>query len=820
MLTPILLTLAILLFIIVALAGGFFFYVYWFRIQRPVPKLNGTYTLPGLEKPVRVARDKHAVPHIYAESEADLYKAQGFVHAQERLWQMEQNRRTAYGTLAEVFGPAAVDADRFSRVMGFRRAAEAELAGLDPETRQVLEWYAEGVNAFIDAHKPKRLAAEFNLLGVTPEPWTPLDTLAFTKIMAWALSGNWEHELTRLRLLHELGPHRAAELEPDYPSQNPIILEAAGSQEVTRMLYTAGLVLNQYEQLKQWIGVSGDGQGSNSWVLAPERTLTRRPLLANDPHLALQMPGIWYENRLSCPGLDVSGVSFAGVPNVIIGHNESIAWGMTNGTVDVQDLYLERAHPDDPTSFQFRDEWEDAQVTEETIQVRREAPVTVRVVVTRHGPLINGLLRELPDAGRIQPAPLALRWTGHAPGHTMRALYRLNRARNWDEFDAALADWGAAPQNVTYADREGNIGYILAGRIPKRDEQRLGLLPAPGWSGDHEWEEMIPHPELPRLFNPESGVIVTANNKMVGDDYPYFLGADFFPGWRAARIEELLAEMERASIRDMERVQLDTGSAYAQAFAPWIGRLDSDDPWERAALKAIRTWNYRMDTDSQAGLVFHYMLVHLVDMVFGDKLGPASEGYRGFSLSPLFMLTTFMLRAESKLLEIIEEQEQSVWYTDAKTGRARSRDDLLQEALTRAVQDIRKQVSDSTLKWHWGRSHQVRYAHPIGNARMLRNFFNRGPFPIGGDGVSPLQTRQAPVLPPGLVLVTPSYRQIYEVGAWDMAQTVTTAGQSGHPLSDHYDDQIAMFLEGVYHRTPWSKEKVEEGKAFEMILSG
>ena len=220
--------------------------------------------------------------------------------------------------------------------MGFGRAAEAELAGLDPQSRQVLDWYAEGVNAFMESHKPKRLAAEFNLLGVTPTPWTPPDTLAFTKIMAWALSGNWEHELTRPRLLHELGPHRAAELEPDYPKQAPVILEAAGSQEVTRILYTAGLILNQYEQLKGWIGVAGDGQGSNSWVLAPDRTLTRRPLLANAPHLTLQMPGIWYENRLSCPGLDVSGVSFAGVPGVVIGHNEWIVWGMTNG-VAVQD---------------------------------------------------------------------------------------------------------------------------------------------------------------------------------------------------------------------------------------------------------------------------------------------------------------------------------------------------------------------------------------------------------------------------------------------------------------------------------------------------
>ena len=342
---------------------------------------------------------------------------------------MEQQRRTARGTLAELFGDAALDADRFSRIVGFWRAAEAELPTLDDETRQILNWYAEGVNQFIQAN-PGKLAAEFNLLRTSPEPWHAIDCIATWKVFAWGLSGNWESELIRLQLLNQLGPIRAADLEPDYPPQTPIILEGAGSQETTRMLSASGLLLNQYENVKQWFGVIGQGQGSNSWVLGPERSETGKPLLCNDPHLTLQIPGIWYENQLSAPDYAVSGVSLPGIPGVVIGHNGSIAWGMTNAMVDVQDLFIERAHPDAPTRFEFEGEWEDAEVRDEVIQVRRRPePHVERVVITRHGPLISGLLTNMGGDEKVQTVPLALQWTGHRPDTTLRAMLKLNQAQ-------------------------------------------------------------------------------------------------------------------------------------------------------------------------------------------------------------------------------------------------------------------------------------------------------------------------------------------------------------------------------------------------------
>jgi penicillin amidase len=790
-----------LLVLFLVLLGLFFFYLYYWQIQRAMPQLSGELRLSGLTAPVEVRRDKHGVPHIYAQNRADLFRAQGFVHAQDRFWQMEQNRRVASGRLAEVFGEAALHADRFSRIIGFRRAAQAELAQIDAETRQVLDCYAEGVNVYLQS-RPRRVAAELNLLRIEPEDWTALDTLACAKVMAWGLSLNWESELLRLQLLQQFDPYTAADLEPDYPEKAPIILEGVGSHEQTRAIYTAGLLLNQYENARPWLGNPGLGQGSNSWVLAPKHSLNGRPLLCNDPHMTVAIPNFWYENHLVSPDYEVSGASLPGLPAVIIGHNESIAWGFTNAQVDTQDLYIERAHPNDVALFEYNGNWEKAQIYAETILVRRGQPHIEKVVVTRHGPLISNFAVNA-------NLPLALRWAGHDPSHTLRALLKLNQAGNWQEFDAALADWGTPVQNATYADERGYIGYLMCGRAPRR-EQNPGLIPAPGWNDVHEWTGMIPHAEAPRLFQPASGKIVTANNKIVGDDYPHFLGIEFFPGFRAARIEEMLCERERYTIRDMEAIQLDTGSKFAEALTPWITHLQTDDPWERAAIQELRRWKFRMDGDSAAALAFHAILLELLDLTFGDKLGAVKDGYLGISSTPLFLTHGFMTRAEVRLLELLNSQEQSRWYMEAATGRQRTREQLLQEAMTRAMKTIRFEIGEVTTRWQWARAHQVRYVHPLGSARFVGRFFNRGPLAIGGDPYSPNQTRHASKKPLGLVQVIANYRQILEVGAWDRCESVMPTGQSGHPLSDDYDNQLYMWKEGQYHKVAWSRPVVEE----------
>lgn len=811
MLTPVIVSAAALI-VAVLVAGGFFLYVYWWLVQRPTPKLDGAIHLSILDRPVEILRDRHGIPHLYAQSLADLMRSQGYVHAQERLWQMEQNRRIARGTLAEVYGEAALEADRFSRIVGFRRAAERELVELDSEMQQVLAWYSEGVNAYIANH-PGRLGAEFNLLRVTPEPWQPVDTVAHAKVMAWGLGVNWESELTRLRLQAQIGAVRAADLEPDYPAGNPVIAEAAGSVESVRLLSTAGLLLNEYEKVKPWLGHPVEGRGSNAWAIAPKHSTTRRALLCNDPHLALQMPGVWFENHLTCPGYEVSGVSFAGAPGVIIGHNAQIAWGMTNAYSDVQDLFIERAHPDDPHLFANGETWEVAQVIQETIAIRGREAYVEEIVITRHGPLISNLI---PQSKTAQP--LALQWVGHAPGQTVRSVLALNRAQNWTEFQAALEDWAAPAQTVVYADSDGNIGMVLAGAIPQRGAN-LGLLPAPGWDGAYDWSSMIPNAELPRLYNPPSGMIVTANNKIVGDDYPHFMGVEYLPGWRAARLEALLSEKERFNLRDMEEMQFDTGSTYAAALAPHFAKLDSDDPYVKVAITYLRKWDFRMDSESAAALIFHYALIYLLDEVFGKKLGELREPYYGMSGGPIFLINGFLLRAQSRLLELVAEPEGSFWFADTASGAPRSREEALHRALAEAVKRLRAEFGDNARRWAWGRAHQVRYTHPLGSVRLFRSLFNRGPFPVGGDGTTPNQAYSPPVLPVGLVQVTASYRQVFEVGVWDNSRSVTTSGQSGHVLSPHYADQIAMWREGVYHPMPWSRGAVDEAAVYRSTLT-
>ena len=802
----------VILFFFILLVGVLFIYIYWWLIQRPAPQLEGELTLDELDARLEILRDKHGIPHIYARTDADLWRGQGFVHAQDRLWQMEQNRRIAHGRLGELFGPPALDADRFSRIIGFGRAAQAELAGLDEPTLAVLHQYCQGINAYIRGRQG-RLAAEFNLLRRQPEEWTPLDVVAVSKVMAWGQSLNWESELVRLQLAGNLGPTLAADLEPDYPADNPLVAEGVGSAEALRLQHTAGLLTTEYTRLQGVLmGHQGRGQGSNAWVVAGEKTTSGRPILCNDPHLSLSMPGAWYEMHLSGPAVNVSGASYAGMPGVMIGHNEQIAWGMTNALADVQDLYIERAHLQTSCHlFEYDGDWEEGTVLREEIFLRnRTYPHIEEVIITRHGPLLNGL----PGRATPETQPLALRWIGHQPGQLLRAILQMNRAQNWQEFNAALADWSAPPQVFVYADRAGNIAYRLAAAIPIRGNG-FGLVPAPGWTSDYEWCGLIPDADLPRLLNPQSGMIVTANNKITGDDYPYILGFETMPGWRAGRIEEMLGQNKRLSLRDMEQIQLDQTSLYAEALTPLLTKTLSNDPYVRRAVTMLQDWGYRMDKESTAATVFHYTLANLLELTFG-RLGPTARGFFGGGLSPLFQINGFKQRAETRLLELLQNEDD--WYADRVQGGRRSKEELIEEALQRSVQRLREEVHATPRQWAWGRVHQVRYNHPLGSTPILGWLFNRGPYPIGGDGTTPNQADYGPGLPPGLTQVVASYRQIIEVGNWDVSQSVTSNGQSGHPVSRNYTDQIPMWLEGAYHKMPWSRAAVEEAAAFRLVL--
>ena len=800
--------------------------LYWL-VYRPLPRISGTVRVKGLQDKVEVIRDRWGVPHIYAENEEDLLFAQGYVHAQDRLWQMEFHRRLASGTLAEIVGGMALEVDRFARIIGFRRAAQADLALLDEQTRRYLEAYSQGVNAFIETHR-SRLPLEFTLLRHKPTPWSPLDTAAFAKFMGWTLSCNWESELLRAGLIETLGPEKAAELEPSYPEDNPIIVPT-GSDSRSPKVSDRGERSsvgrpspNPNNKVARFLGLGGSGGGSNNWVINGARSVTGKPLLANDPHLPPLMPSIWYENHLvgggpsagSGRGLAVTGASMPGLPGVVLGHNERIAWGATNAGPDVQDLYIERLRttPSGCPEYEFRGEWEKAQVVREEIRVRgKKEPLVEEVVVTRHGPIINGLLGE--------GAPtLALRWVGHEPGSMLQSL-RINRAGNWEEFIAGLRSWSVPAQNMVYADGyrdHGNVGYYMAGQAPIR-AGGWGLLPAPGWTGEYEWTGHIPFEELPQAYNPPPGYIASANNKIVDDDYPYFLTLEPMPGYRARRIVDLIEAKEKLSIEDCQAMQVDFYSIPAEELLPYILTLQPDDQWRRRAIEYIRGWDRCLTADSVAAAIYEVFEFQLLKLTFADKLGEWADYYFGAGRLELAPITTLIGQAAVALRGFLKEGD-SDWFADGATGEPRTREETLLLALEETVSALREELGDDMERWQWGRLHQTTFTHLFGRIKPLHLLFDRGPFPTGGDSETVWQASVVPGFPTSPVAIIPTYRQIIDLGDWERSVAVNSTGQSGQLGSRHYADMIELWRTGRYHPMLWERASIEREAEGTLIL--
>lgn len=786
----------------------------WAIFRRPLPKVTGEQAVDGIDAAVEIVRDRWGVPHIYADSEHDAWFAQGYVHAQDRLFQMEYARRLARGTMAEAFGAAALEADRWSRVLGFWRATLGDLAQLTAADRAALEAYAAGVNTYVDANR-FRLPAEFTIVGLKPEPWRPEDTLGVLKVLSWALSQNWEGEILRLQLVQALGPERAAELDPFYPAGNPVITPAEGQVSPQVSAEAAGRLLAAYRQASQWFGQAATA-GSNNWVIGPGRTATRRPLLANDPHLSAIMPTLWYQNHLEVKGgsLQISGATMPGLPGIVTGHNTRIAWGITAGRADTQDLYVEQRHPDQPTWFRYGDEWESAQVFQEEIYVRGQAePQVQEVVITRHGPLINSLT---PSDHQASLPPLALRWEGHFPGTSLRGMLALQKANDWGSFRAALSLITGPSQNLVYADVEGNIGYQYVARVPLRRSGH-GLLPTPGWTSAGEWDGWLPFDKLPHVFNPPQGYALSANNKPAPDDYPHFLGADWFPGYRAARIERLLQTRPRFTVRDFQNMQTDVYSIQAETLQPYMILAVGAGQLEQRIVRELETWNLFVEVDSFPAAAYEVMRIHLLDLVFGDKLGPLHAQFKGISFSDIFAASAFSGKASLTLARLLE-QEESWWYHDAATGQPRSRQEILDLALKQTAVTLHDLIGQDPRKWAWGKVHQVEFNHLFGRGRFMRTIFNRGQYPIGGDEDTVWMTASDLQMPFGLVRTSATYRQVLDVGDWDRSTAVLATGQSGQPTSPHYADMIDLWREGEQHPMLWTRRAVDAEAAATLWL--
>lgn len=738
----------------VLLVGGG---VVWLA-RASLPQLEGEVELRGLLAPVTVVRDAWAIPHVAAQSEADVYRALGFLHGQDRLWQMEFDRLAGQGRLAEVLGAAALPHDRFVRTLGLAASAERAAADIDPDTLALLEAYAAGVDAAIAGYG-FALPPEFLILRHRPEPWRPVDSVRFLKLMALDLSGNWRQELLRARLAQRLRPNQLALLWPDVVPPGPITMAALASLPLERL--AAALP-----------DPPPGGIGSNVWVAAGARTASGRPLLANDPHLGLQMPGQWYLAHLEAHGLAVIGATLPGVPFVVLGRNRTLAWGFTNTGSDTQDLFVERLDPASGGRYLTPAGSEGFRVRTETIAVRGEPPERLEVRETRHGPVISDLVPGA-DVAIGDGEALALAWTqlqDLGPDTTMAAGFALGRAATAGAFVAAAELYRGAQQNMAFATNSGSVGMISPGLVPIR-RQGDGRMPVPGWAGTHDWLGTIPAASLPRRLDPPSGLLINANNRLVDASYPFFLGADWEEPFRAERIAALLGTGPPFDVERMAAVQLDQVSGLARYLLPFLPAAGAMPKERRDVHEALAAWDGTMWKDRPEPLIFAAW-----QREFGRRLAGSALGA---DLADLGSVRPGFLR---RALDHCERTAAAC--REAATG-----------AFATALAGLEQRHGDDWQAWRWGNAHPAVLGHrPFEAHPLLRDRFSRLA-PVGGDAttVNVAGNGRAREDVPRGVSHGPGYRAIYDLARPDASRWVAATGQSGHFLSPHYGDMVTLW---------------------------
>jgi penicillin amidase len=810
----------------------------WWWARGSLPLLDGEQAVDGLTGPVEVLFDAHGVPHVYASGPEDAWLAAGLLHARDRFWQMELYRRVSAGRLSEIFGERTLPIDRRFLTLGLRRAAADEWAAASPPTRQALMRYAAGVNAYLAQARGRRRPLELQILGIDPEPWTPIDSLAVGRLLAWRLAENHQAELVRHALSERFGLHEAMRLGGEYPESGPTVMpddledggaleesdtpqaistgpqttSAEGLEMLGRRVAASDTSRERWPHGLEWLLPGVRRGGSNNWVIGGQRTATGRPLLANDPHLQLEFPGVWYEMHLVAAGLDVIGVTIPGAPFVILGHNARIAWGMTNSGVDVQDLFVERV---DLGRRRYLDDgrWVPVEVTRADIPVRGREPEPFEVWRTRHGALFAevGLDWEdvpawlAPSANREgERRVFALRWPQQ--GETAGAFERLNRASSWDEFVAAIETFGAPSQNIVYADVDGNIGYILSGAVPRRSG---GAVPRDGTRGGDGAIDWIPPGSLPRVLNPARGYVSSSNN-LIDRRWGNVLTRDWAAPYRAMRIQRLIESAGRVSLDMAASWQTDlTGLAAADvlehvdAALAAAGRQHAQEA--AGALSLLRAWDRQIDGRP---IVTLYQLFEdaLWRRTFADEMG-----------EPLFSRFYEWAGAERPAgLYAILDEPRARWWDDIGTIETREgRDDIYVLAAADAARRLRDEIGEDAA---WDQVHAARFAHPLGAAAVpMAWLFDRGPVPVAGDGFT-VNRSSYHRLRPFAAWEVPSWRQIVDVGRWDESRVVAPAGQSGHPLSPHYFDQNQMWRRGQYRRQPFSRAAVEAAAKHRLLL--
>ncbi|GAA1349444.1 penicillin acylase family protein [Streptomyces beijiangensis] len=886
----------VVIVLVLAVIAGIGYGAYWSvdSVRASFPQTTGEIKLDGLTGNVDVKRDDYGIPQIYADTDADLFRAQGYVQAQDRFYEMDVRRHMTSGRLSEMFGSSQVKTDSFLRTLGWRKVAQQEYdTKLSAETKKNLQSYTDGVNAYLKGKDAKGISVEYaalNLTGdYTPEQWDPVDSVAWLKAMAWDLRSNMQDEIDRSLMTTRLSTKQIDDLYPAYPSSHTPIVTQGGINAVTGTFdptatgststsgsstasdATEGLqsqlsaLSDTLDEIPALLGPSGSGIGSNSWVVSGKYTTTGQPLLANDPHLAPQLPSLWYQMGLHCRTVsstckyDAAGYTFSGMPGVIIGHNADIAWGFTNLGADVTDLYLEKVTD---TGYLYDGETKPFTTREETIKVAGGSSRKIVVRETNNGPLVSDRDTELAKVGQKAPvansAPdrgdgyaVALKWTALQPGKSMDAVFAMDRAKDWGSFRAAAKDFEVPSQNLIYADTKGHIGYQAPGTIPQRQSGDDGTMPAPGWDSKYAWKkDPIPFSALPYEYDPKRGYIVTANQAVIDENkYPYLLTKDWGYGTRSQRINDLIQSKikdgGKISTEDMQTMQMDNSSEIARLLVPKLLKIDVKDPQVREAQKLLEGWDYIQEADSASAAYFNAVWRNILMLSIGDKL-PKELRAKGDCINVHPAGDTGPVDSQDSLdrecgqrdadsaqpdggdryfevMRKLVKEPDSPWWDAAKSSVDKSthgRDNLFARAMKDARWELTSKLGKDIDTWTWGRLHQLLLRNQtLGTSgpSLIQRVLNRGPWKLGGGEAAVDATGWNAAGGYGVIWV-PSMRMVVNLKDMDKSRWINLTGASGHAFSAHYTDQTDKWTNGDLLDWSFSKAAVDKNTVDTLVL--
>ncbi len=768
------------------------------RNKARFPQTTGSLKHKDLIAPVDIFRDKRGVPHIYAKNNSDLFFAQGYVHAQDRLWQMELSRRVAKGKLSEVLGKDTLAADRMSRTFGFDRIGRKDLEQMSKENRSIITSYVNGINAFIE-QSAKKLPVEFTVARFKPQMWDETDIAAFSRMMVWSMTFGWYSGIVRSNIISKVGEEAAAELEIAYPNDHPASLPKG--IEVYNLIIDEKLQAVDGDYLKMV-------KGSNAWAVSGKLTDTGKPYLCNDPHLPMMLPSIWYENHLEGGDFKVTGVSAVGLPMIMIGHNSHISWGMTLAYTDIQDLFVEKFTTPDCSEYEYMGATEKSEIFYEEIKVKGKTKLYVeKVIVTQHGPIVSEVVN-FPQK-KVALCSMALK-----PSNIIEGWNQLNRATNWNGFNQALRYIIAPALNVPYADVYGNIGYRVTGTVPIR-KNGLGKLPMPGWTDEFEWHTEVPFDEMPHCLNPERGFVITCNHKVIDDSYPYHLGHIWMNGYRAKQLESMFAAKSKFTREDFRSMQMDFTCLPGKKFISHYHGISSERVTVQLAINKLTSWDGQLTAESIGGTLYevtrHHLIKNIIESVLGTEM---MHQFKGASFNPSLHIYSEYLGHDIVVLLNMLDNPNSWWMKQAG-----GKEHVLLKSIEQAVEWLSQKLgNDMNNSWQWGKIHQIVFPHAMEIVKPLDKVFNIGPFPLGGDPDTLHQSSYKPDEPYGGHLVAPSFRMVVDMKDLSKSRSILPPGQSGWLGHSNYDDQVQKWLNGEYYTMLWDKEQVRKETKWKMVL--